>query len=214
MTFSGRDLKLPSISKNCFSSGGTQLIIKPAKGEPGSGTINGPLLFQQDKPHEQYWNNHLFFHSCYYTYFKQLNTTVRERLTSNAFSKLWKAIMSSSCKASTKLISKRPSSLNMPTRLSPSRLPTISTRPSPISVPSKIIHDGDLKKKKLSHSPSWNVAEDVNSLPEVPFLHVPSTTYAIVGEENPRTVAMRIADAVAALSSIGNYNDEKVSFKV
>jgi hypothetical protein len=122
--------------------------------------------------------------------------------------------MSSSCKASTKLISKRPSSLNIPTRLSPSRLPTISTRPSPISVPSKIIHDGDLKKKKLSHSPSWNVAEDVNSLPEVPFLHVPSTTYAIVGEENPRTVATRIADAVAALSSIGNYNDEKVSFKV
>jgi len=68
-----------------------------------------------------------------------------------------------------------------------------------------------LKKKKVQHSPSWNITEDVASLPEVPFLHVPCTTYAIVREDNPRTVAMRIVDAIATMSSIGNYNDQLVS---
>lgn len=67
----------------------------------------------------------------------------------------------------------------------------------------------ELKKKKVLHLPSWSVAEEVNSLPEVPFLHIPSTTYTIVNEANPRVVATRLVDAIAAMSAIGNYNDKK-----
>lgn len=69
----------------------------------------------------------------------------------------------------------------------------------------------EVKKKKVLHLPSWSVAEEVNSLPEVPFLHIPSTTYTIVHEANPRVVATRLVDAIAAMSAIGNYNDKKVS---
>lgn len=89
--------------------------------------------------------------------------------------------------------------------------PGISARPASLSRSPIATLDNKPKKKKSSHDPSWDVAEDVNSLPEVPFLHIPSMTYAIVGEENPRDIASRIVDAAVALSSVGNYNDEKVS---
>ena len=67
------------------------------------------------------------------------------------------------------------------------------------------------KNKKIMHSLSWEIAEDTNSLPEVPLLYVPSATYAIVKEEKPRNVASRITDAVAAASSTGNFADKNVS---
>ena len=68
-----------------------------------------------------------------------------------------------------------------------------------------------LKKFKEEHSPSWNLKDGVDSLPGIPFYHVPSNTFAIVQETNPRAVSQRIVIAVAHMSSVGNYSDELVS---
>jgi hypothetical protein len=69
-----------------------------------------------------------------------------------------------------------------------------------------------LKKAKVHHAPSWQLKEDINSLPEIPIYHVPSNTFAIVKEKNPRLVADRIVDLVASMSSVGKYNQELVSY--
>jgi hypothetical protein len=70
-----------------------------------------------------------------------------------------------------------------------------------------------LKKSKVDHTiQSWNLKEEKDSLPEIPFYQVPSNTFVVIQETNPQAVAQRIADAVARMSSVGNYNDELVSY--
>jgi hypothetical protein len=108
-----------------------------------------------------------------------------------------------------KLISKRPTRFSsMAKRPTLDRPSTVCGKPSS----SKRKHDDDMtKNKKIMHSLSWEITEETNSLPEVPLLYVPSATYAIIKEENPRNIASRITDAVAAASSTGNFADENVS---
>lgn len=103
---------------------------------------------------------------------------------------------------------KRPSSI----ALSPSSSPS----PSSNMPKSKPWSGSDtLKKSKADHIPSWNLKGGrggIDSLPEIPFYQVPSSTFAVIQETNPQAVAQRIVDAVAHMSSVGNYNNELVSY--
>ena len=95
----------------------------------------------------------------------------------------------------------------------PKRLSRIALSPLSSNMTKNMPRNGlvSLKKSKVDHSPSWNLKDGVDSLPGIPFYHVPSNTFAIVQETNPRTVSQRIAIAVAHMSSVGNYSDELVS---
>jgi len=106
-------------------------------------------------------------------------------------------------------------SSNRPSLLMPKRPTSIASSPfssSNVTTLDSSNGSDNLKKAKVHHAPSWQLKEDINSLPEIPIYHVPSNTFAIVKEKNPRLVADRIVDLVASMSSVGKYNQELVSY--
>jgi hypothetical protein len=60
----------------------------------------------------------------------------------------------------------------------------------------------------VQHRPSWNVAQDVSMLPEIPFFHVHTQTTTIVPNEKPQTIADRIVSGVGEISAVGSFDNE------
>ena len=97
------------------------------------------------------------------------------------------------------IMPKRPASLNLSRPSSLLKKPAFGTK-------------GLVKKSKVQHRPSWNVAQDVSMLPEIPFFHVQTQTTTIVPNEKPQTIADRIVSAVGEISAVGSFDNELVSF--
>ena len=97
------------------------------------------------------------------------------------------------------IMPKRPASLNLSRPSSLLKKPSFGTK-------------GLVKKSKVQHRPSWNVAQEVSMLPEIPFFHVHTQTTTIVPNEKPQTIADRIKSAVSEISAVGLFEKEMVSF--
>lgn len=131
------------------------------------------------------------------------------------------------------LLSKKPSSSRI---LSNCKRPTRIRYSNPIDTTSNMKHGNDSipnlyaveKRMKLIHLPCWNVPSLIGDLPCMPILYIPSTTSTLIRHHgsddsrdpldntgsqslNPRTIAERIVKSVSSLSSVGNYNNKKVS---
>ena len=114
----------------------------------------------------------------------------------------------SSAPTSTASIPRSPSITIMPKR--PASL--FLARPTSLLMKHSFGTKDLVKKSKVQHRPSWNVAKDVSMLPEVPFFHVHTQTTTFVPNEKPQTIANRIVSAVGEISAVGSFDNELVSF--